>query len=44
MVLLQLQGPYRDKDGRVRYYKKIGEDIPEQELEGENNKMYCVSI
>ncbi len=28
------QGPYVGKDGRVKYYKKIGEEIPDQPLRG----------
>lgn len=26
--------PYKDKDGRVKHVKKIGEEIPEQRPEG----------
>ena len=26
--------PYKDKDGRVKHIKKIGEEIPEQKPEG----------
>ncbi len=28
------QGPYVGKDGRVKYYKKVGEEIPDQPLQG----------
>ena len=27
-------GPYVDKDGRVKHVKKIGEEIPQQPLQG----------
>ena len=30
----KVAGPYVDKEGRVRHVKKIGEDIPEQPLQG----------
>ena len=28
------QGPFVGKDGRVKYYKKVGEEIPDQPLQG----------
>ena len=30
-------GPYIDKDGRVKHVKKIGEEIPQQPLQGVDN-------
>ena len=30
-------GPYIDKDGRVKHVKKIGEEIPQQPLQGADN-------
>ena len=30
----KIQGPYIDKDGRVKHVKKIGEEIPQQPLQG----------
>ncbi len=39
------QGPYVDKDGRVKYYKRIGQEIPDQPLRGSVYiPMQCVLI
>ena len=32
--LIKRPKPYKDKDGRVKHVKKIGEEIPEEQPEG----------
>ena len=38
-VAKKVQGPYIDKDGRVKHVKKIGEEIPQQRLQGTTSNL-----